>query len=83
MTRLCQRRTARRTADSTSVYGEVFQWDRGGNVSNVAELFFADAGGGAVHTFGLSVQCEEIYEQKTLIGLTVQIVANMQESSQE
>lgn len=65
------------------MYSEVFQWDRGSNVSNMAELFFTDASGGAAHTFGLSVQCEKIYKQKHSGQTTVQIVVNMQESLYE
>lgn len=75
--------STRRTVDSTSMYSEVFQWDRGSNVSNMAELFFTDASGGAAHTFGLSVQCEKIYKQKHSGQTTVQIVVNMQESLYE
>lgn len=48
-----------RTAESTSVYREVFLRDRGRDVSDVAELVFADAGGRTAHALRLTLQSEE------------------------
>lgn len=48
---------------STSVYSEVFHWNRGSNVSNMAELFFTDASRGAAHVSRLSLQCKKLYKQ--------------------
>lgn len=48
----------RRTA-GTSVYGEVFHRDGGGDVSDVTKLVFADAGGRAAHGSRLTIKCEK------------------------
>lgn len=41
------------------MYGEIFNRNRGGDVSDVAELLFADASRRAVHTFRLTLEGEK------------------------
>ena len=43
------------------MYGEVFHWDGGSDVPDVAELLFADARRGAAHALGLPLQGEETF----------------------